>query len=59
MATAGVTAGVTAGRGAHGRFLVTATADLLELHGSTRVRQVGEHAWVLSRVVDPGVPGGA
>jgi len=44
---------VTEGRVAHGRFLFTATAELLEDHDFVRVRQVGKHAWILSRVVDP------
>jgi ribosomal protein S18 acetylase RimI-like enzyme len=42
---------VTAGREAHGRFLFSATAELLEEFGFTRVRQVGKHAWIMSRVV--------
>ncbi len=44
---------VTAGREAQGRFLFSATAELLEEHGFTRVRQVGKHAWILTRTVDP------
>lgn len=41
----------TDGRVAHGRFLFSATAELLEDLDFTRVRQVGKHAWILSRVV--------
>jgi hypothetical protein len=44
---------VTAGRQAPGRFLFSATVELFEQFGFTRVRQVGKHAWVVSRVVDP------
>jgi len=44
---------VTAGRAAPGRFLFSATAELLEQHGFARVRQVGKHAWVLTRTVEP------
>lgn len=43
---------VTAGRQAHGRFLFSATVELFEDHGFTRGRQVGKHAWIVSRVVD-------
>jgi GNAT superfamily N-acetyltransferase len=42
---------VTAGRVAHGRFLYTATVELFEELGFTRQRQVGKHAWILSRTV--------
>jgi ribosomal protein S18 acetylase RimI-like enzyme len=42
---------VTAGRNAPGHFLFSATVELFEDHGFTRVRQVGKHAWVLSRRV--------
>jgi GNAT superfamily N-acetyltransferase len=42
---------VTAGRQAPGRFLFSATAELLEEHGFTRVRQVGKHAWLMRAVV--------
>ena len=44
---------VTAGREAPGRFLFSATVELFEQYGFTRVRQVGKHAWIVSRVVDP------
>jgi GNAT superfamily N-acetyltransferase len=43
---------VTDGREAPGRFLFSATVELLEEHGFTRVRQVGKHAWIVSRVVE-------
>lgn len=43
-----------AGRQAQGRFLFTATAELFEQFGFSRVRQVGKHAWIVSRVVQPG-----
>jgi glycogen operon protein len=44
---------VTADREAQGRFLLSATVELFEQHGFTRVRQVGKHAWIVSRVVQP------
>jgi GNAT superfamily N-acetyltransferase len=44
---------VTAGRQAQGRFLFSATAELFEDYGFTRGRQVGKHAWILGRMVDP------
>ena len=44
---------VTAGRQAHGRFLFSATVELFEQYGFARGRQVGKHAWVVSREVDP------
>ena len=44
---------VTAGRQAPSRFLFSATVELFEDHGFSRVRQVGKHAWILSRTVDP------
>jgi GNAT superfamily N-acetyltransferase len=43
---------VTAGRQAQGRFLFSATVELFEQHGFTRGRQVGKHAWIVSRMVD-------
>ena len=43
---------VTAGREAQGRFLFSATVELFEDYGFTRGRQVGKHAWVVSKVVD-------
>ncbi len=44
---------VTTGREAPGRFLFSATVELFEQFGFTRGRQVGKHAWIVSRVVDP------
>jgi len=44
---------VTAGREAQGRFLFSATAELFEQNGFTRVRQVGKHAWIMGRAVQP------
>ncbi len=44
---------VTAGRQAQGRFLFSATAELFEQYGFSRGRQVGKHAWIMSRQVDP------
>ena len=44
---------VTAGRQAQGRFLFSATVELFEQKGFTRVRQVGKHAWIVSRVIEP------
>jgi GNAT superfamily N-acetyltransferase len=43
----------TAGRQAQNRFLFTATAELLEQHGFSRVRQVGKHAWIMNRDISP------
>jgi ribosomal protein S18 acetylase RimI-like enzyme len=43
---------VTAGREAHGRFLYSATVELFEDFGFTRQRQVGKHAWIVSRAID-------
>jgi len=44
---------VTAGREAPGRFVFSATVELFEQYGFTRVRQVGKHAWIVSRVIEP------
>jgi GNAT superfamily N-acetyltransferase len=44
---------VTAGRTAQGRFLFSATVELFEQYGFKRVRQVGKHAWIVSRVIEP------
>ena len=40
------------GRDAQGRFLFSATVELFEDLGFDRVRQVGKHAWIVTRVVD-------
>jgi ribosomal protein S18 acetylase RimI-like enzyme len=44
---------VTAGREAPGRFLFSATVELFEQYGFQRLRQVGKHAFIISRVVPP------
>jgi GNAT superfamily N-acetyltransferase len=44
---------VTAGREAQGRFLFSATVELFEQNGFTRIRQVGKHAWIVSKVIQP------
>jgi GNAT superfamily N-acetyltransferase len=41
----------TDGRTAQGRFLFTATAELLEDLGFAWIRQVGKHAWIMTRTV--------
>ncbi|MCG7310320.1 GNAT family N-acetyltransferase [Brachybacterium sp. ACRRE] len=43
----------TVGRSAQGRFLFTATAELLEDLGFEKLRQVGKHAWIMTRSVAP------
>lgn len=40
------------GREAQGRFLFSATVELFEDLGFERVRQVGKHAWIVTRVVE-------
>ena len=45
---------VTSGRRAQGRFLFSGTVELLEDYGFQRVRQVGKHAWIVSKHVLPG-----
>ena len=44
---------VTAGREAQDRFLFSATVELFEQCGFTRGRQVGKHAWIVSREIAP------
>ncbi|MGA8114362.1 MAG: GNAT family N-acetyltransferase [Actinocatenispora sp.] len=44
---------VTTGREAPGRFLFSATVELFEQYGFARGRQVGKHAWIVSRDVEP------
>jgi GNAT superfamily N-acetyltransferase len=44
----------TVGREAQDRFLFTGTVEMFEECGFARVRQVGKHAWILNRVVEPG-----
>ena len=43
----------TTGREAPGRFLFSGTVELFEQYGFTRGRQVGKHAWIVSKVLDP------
>ncbi len=43
----------TTGREAQGRFLFSATVELFEQYGFARGRQVGKHAWIVSRDIDP------
>jgi ribosomal protein S18 acetylase RimI-like enzyme len=43
----------TVGRVAQSRFLFSATVELFEEHGFARGRQVGKHAWVVSRDIAP------
>jgi len=44
---------VTDGRNAQPRFLFSATVELFEQYGFARSRQVGKHAWIVSRTVEP------
>jgi ribosomal protein S18 acetylase RimI-like enzyme len=44
---------VTAGREAPGRFLFSTTVELFEQYGFSRGRQVGKHAWIVSKQVAP------
>ena len=44
---------VTSGRAAQGRFLFSATVELLEQYGFQRGRQVGLHAWIMTRSIEP------
>jgi ribosomal protein S18 acetylase RimI-like enzyme len=44
---------VTTGRQAQGRFLFSATVELFEQNGFNRIRQLGMHAWIVSRTVQP------
>lgn len=43
----------TTGREAQSRFLFSATVELFEELGFSRVRQVGKHAWIVHRTVEP------
>ncbi len=43
----------TVGREAQGRFLFSGTVELFEQFGFARIGQVGKHAWIVSREVDP------
>lgn len=44
---------MTEGREAPGRFLFSATVELFEQYGFSRDRQVGKHAWIVSKNVSP------
>ncbi len=48
----------TVGRQAQGRFLFSATVELFEQFGFARGRQVGKHAWIVSREIAPRPGGG-
>jgi GNAT superfamily N-acetyltransferase len=41
------------GRDAQDRFLFSATVELFEDVGFSRLRPVGKHAWIVSRTVEP------
>jgi GNAT superfamily N-acetyltransferase len=43
----------TTGRVAQDRFLFSATVELFEQYGFGRGRQVGKHAWIVSRDIEP------
>lgn len=43
----------TADRVAQGRFLFSATVELFEQYGFTRIRQVGKHAWIVQKRIAP------
>lgn len=45
--------GTTAGREAQSRFLFSATAGLFRQYGFAQGRQVGKHAWIMSRDIAP------
>lgn len=49
----------TTGREAQGRFLFSGTVELFEEFGFARIRRVGKHAWIVSRMIDPVGPHGA
>jgi hypothetical protein len=48
---------VTSGRQAPGRFLFSATVELFEQNGFSRGRQLGKHAYLVSRHIEPARPG--
>jgi GNAT superfamily N-acetyltransferase len=48
---------VTSGRQAPGRFLFSATVELFEQYGFSRGRQLGKHAYLVSRLIEPARPG--
>ena len=43
----------TTGRESQGRFLFSGTVELFEEFGFARIRQVGKHAWIVSRMIKP------
>jgi hypothetical protein len=43
----------TDGRQAQGRFLFSGTVELFEEFGFQEVRQVGKHAWIMTKHVLP------
>lgn len=43
----------TSGRSAQDRFLFSATVELFEDYEFSRIRQVGKHAWIVSRTIAP------
>ena len=43
----------TSGREAQDRFLFSATVELFEDFDFSRIRQVGKHAWIVSRTIAP------
>lgn len=49
----------TTGREAQGRFLFSGTVELFEEFGFARIRQVGKHAWIVSRTIEAVEPPGA
>lgn len=49
---------LVSGRTAHGRFLFSASVELFEDHGFTKVRRLGKWAWLVRRVVEPGATAG-
>jgi GNAT superfamily N-acetyltransferase len=44
---------VTSGRQAPGRFLFSATVELFEQYGFSRGHQLGKHAYLVSRLIEP------
>jgi ribosomal protein S18 acetylase RimI-like enzyme len=44
----------TTGRVAQSRFLFSGTVELFDDYHFTRVRQVGKHAWIVNKLVEPG-----
>jgi GNAT superfamily N-acetyltransferase len=44
---------VASGRAAQDRFLFSGTVELFEDYDFTRIRQVGKHAWIVSKTIPP------